>query len=124
MSKKKEKSVSLRDLEGEIVRLESADNEPDPDPSPDLKGFFGELLQQQSQQHAELLKALASSSQSSSQAVVDAVKEAMKPDPLPAPKVHSAVAPSGLYMEDAPSEFAEEVFLASDDETVSSVHFL
>ena len=117
MSKKKEKSVSLRDLEGEIVRLEAADNEPDPEPSPGLKNFFGELLQQQSQQHAELLKALATSSQTSSQAVVAAVKEAMKPDPLPAPKAHSAVAPSGLYMDDAPSEFAEEVFLASDEET-------
>ena len=116
MSKKKEKPVSLRDLEGEIVRLESCETEPLPDPSPGLKDFIGDLMKQQSQQHAELMKALATSSQNSTDAVVSAVKVALQPEPKPTPKVNNAVAPSGLFDEDATSEFAEEEFLASEDE--------
>ena len=92
MSKKEKNKVSLRDLEGEIVRLE-AEEVPSPE-TPGLKELFGDLLQQQAHQHQELMKALAASSQSSTEAVVKAVKDSMKADP-PA-RVHDTTAPLGL----------------------------
>ena len=114
MSKKKEKPVTLRDLEGEIVRLESDEIEPAPEPA-GLRGLFGDLLQQQSQQHAELLQALSASSQSTKEALVSAVKDSLQPDPQPAPRA-SHVSPMGLFEADVPIDHdsSEEEFLGWD----------
>ena len=117
MSKKKEKSVSLRDLEGEIVRLEGTEEiESGPSPPSGLKELFGELLLQQSQQHEQLLSALTTSNQATTQAVVSAVKETLQPAPQPAPRNH-AISPAGLFHNDAPSVALEhEGDLSSEEE--------
>ena len=113
MSKKKEKSVSLRDLEGEIIRLESPETEPGPEPS-GLTNFFGDLLKQQFQQHAELLQALSTSSQSTKEAIVTAVKDSLKPEQQPAPRAAHTVTPTGLFDSEGP--LVQEGAYSSDEE--------
>ena len=112
MSKDKKNKVSLRDLEGEIVRLE-ADEVPRPE-TPGLKELFGDLLQQQAHQHAELMKTFTEFTKTNNDAVVKAVKDSMKADP-PA-RVHSVSDPLGLFSDDIYEHSVLEGAVSSDEE--------
>ena len=77
--------MSLRDVEGEIARLEGDEEQPRPPigPPPGFEKFFEGLLQQQTVQHASLLKTLAENTQQTATAVASAVSASLQPEPRP-----------------------------------------
>ena len=103
MSKKKDKSL-LREVENEINRL-TVEHEAEvhnEDSPPDLKVLLGEMLKQQQQQHADLLRSISESSQAGCRSMVSAIKEVMKPvtpiaPPPPEPRLDTETPPPSLF---------------------------